>query len=493
MRTAVVIAVLLGTVAAVAQMPPEPVLVADAPDLSVRVEFPGQDRESLAVSGRSLAAGTRLVHLPAAALERVFRAGRLWDAGERRLRLRIGGHRCTLTADSRLALVDGREVLLPVKPRALDGDLWIPVTFVTDELAALTTERISWHADDLLLTVGGVRPNVESVSVRTSARATRVLLRCSEPLGWRLEHGPGDRIRLKIYDGVLDPAAVRFDGTRGLVRGVSSRPDGDDAVVEIALRPLVSRTRSHAEDDGRTIVVVLEEEATLLPDLQARGEASMGDPDQLGPSAAVDVVVIDPGHGGEDRGVTGIDGLRESETVLALARDLRDALSDAGFTVLLTRDDDRFLEPAERAERANLAGGDVFISLHADGWFDDGARGVAAWFLAAAAVDVDDDPLAFVPWDRVQRRHLARSADLAERLAARLASDADLPVRGVGQADLVWLEGVDMPAAVVEVGLLTSPDDAALLDGRDGRRRLAAALTAAVVDFAATAATEVAP
>jgi len=413
----------------------------------------------------------------------VFRAGRFWDEQERRLRLRMGVHRCTLTADSRLVRIDDRELLLPVPPRALDGDLWIPMTFVLDMLAPLTTEIVAWDADDLRLVVGGLRANIEGLDVRTSGRTTQVRLLCREPLGWRLEPSGEDGLVLKIYGGVVDTRAVRRDSPRGLMRRVSSRQVGDHAEVNVRTSALVSRTRSHAEDDGLTIVLVLEEEAGSLPDLQARGEVTMSEPDQFVGDAGVRVVVIDPGHGGDDRGVTGRDGVREDDIVLRVAKDLRDELKDAGFSVVLTRDDSRGLDPDERAEKANLAGGDLFLSLHANAWPDGRTRGFEAWFLAASG-GVDNDPRAFVPWNKAQQRHLTGSADLAERVVARVAGDLEIPVRGVGQADLPWLEGLDMPAVVLEMGFLTNADDLDLLDDRGDRRRLAAAIAAAVSEIA---------
>ncbi len=468
-----------------AQMsPPEASLNQNAESVDVRISFPGQDRKSVTLEGRRLATGTDLVHLPAAAIERVFRAGRLWDEGERRLQLRLGVHRCTLTADSRLVRIDDEERLLPVPPRALDGDLWVPMTFVVDMLAPLTSELFAWDQDQLHLIVGGVRPNIEGLDVRTAARSTQVRLQCRVPLGWRLEHGADGTLSLKIYGGVVDTRAVRRDQPRGLVQRVNSRQTGDNAEVIVTVSSLVSRTRSHAEDDGRTIVLVLEEEAGTLPDLQVRGEVTMAEPDQLRGERHVEVIVIDPGHGGDDHGVRGRGGIQEDDVVLRVAHDLRDELKDAGFTVVLTREDARGIEPDERAERANLVGGDLFISLHANAWFDSRIQGFEAWFLEAAG-GVDQDPTAFVPWTLVQQQHLAGSADLAEHVTTRVAEQFDIPVRGVGQADLPWLMGVDMPAVVLELGYLTNGDDTDRLEDRRDRRRLAAAIAAAVKDIAA--------
>ena len=83
--------------------------------------------------------------------------------------------------------------------------------------------------------------------------------------------------------------------------------------------------------------------------------------------AGVRTIVIDPGHGGADVGVTGPGGTREKEYVLDLARRLKTAVeSRLGLRVLLTRDDDELVPFDRRTSLANNNKADLFISLHAN-------------------------------------------------------------------------------------------------------------------------------
>jgi N-acetylmuramoyl-L-alanine amidase len=77
-------------------------------------------------------------------------------------------------------------------------------------------------------------------------------------------------------------------------------------------------------------------------------------------------VVVDAGHGGRDPGAIGVGGLREKDVTLALAKTLRKSLRARGFSVVLTRDRDRTLSLEERTAIAEGAGGDVFVSVHAN-------------------------------------------------------------------------------------------------------------------------------
>lgn len=75
-------------------------------------------------------------------------------------------------------------------------------------------------------------------------------------------------------------------------------------------------------------------------------------------------ITLDAGHGGKDPGAVGLRGLREKDVALAVTTRMALMLQAAGVTVKQTRMDDRFLELHERAEIANAAGTDLFLSIH---------------------------------------------------------------------------------------------------------------------------------
>ena len=84
-------------------------------------------------------------------------------------------------------------------------------------------------------------------------------------------------------------------------------------------------------------------------------------------SRAFRTIAIDPGHGGDDEGVTSADGMKEKDLTLAIARRIKGAIeARLGLRVLLTRDDDRSVPVDERTSVANNNKADLFISLHAN-------------------------------------------------------------------------------------------------------------------------------
>jgi N-acetylmuramoyl-L-alanine amidase len=218
-----------------------------------------------------------------------------------------------------------------------------------------------------------------------------------------------------------------------------------------------------------------------------------------------DTVVLDAGHGGDDEGARGGHGVVEKELVLDVARRLRTRLNAAGLRVLLTRERDVYVPLEDRTTIANEARGDLFISIHANAASARGARGIETFFLSLEASDdaarqvaarenaafrdltvpavPGDDPLVTILGD-LAASELMQESDEFARLAQHEVSSLDgSPSRGVKQAPFVVLMGLEMPAALVEIGFVTNPNDARALASGDQRDRIADALARAIQEF----------
>ena len=189
-----------------------------------------------------------------------------------------------------------------------------------------------------------------------------------------------------------------------------------------------------------------------------------------GPALVNKRIVIDPGHGGGDNGVSVPDGvLRWAEADIAydLAARLEGRLANAGMRVHLTRGplpSERLTE-SDRASLANELGADLLISLHLDGHPNPNASGVATYHYGqygdAGVTSTIGERLAAL----VQREIVARTGLRDCRIHAKTW-------------DLLRL--TRMPAVRVEVGYLTSPTDRALLTDPHFRDRVVASIVAAV-------------
>ena len=204
-------------------------------------------------------------------------------------------------------------------------------------------------------------------------------------------------------------------------------------------------------------------------------------------------VVIDPGHGGNDPGATGIDGVLEKGITLQIALLLRKELQKRmpGLNVILTREDDRYVELAERGDITNRADADLFISLHcnatderphpAEGfecWIwkptPDSTSGVAARENSAAAGERTRTA------EAAAEAATAASRTLANTIRTSLRSGTRLRDRGIHQANFYVLIGTNMPAVLVELGYLTNRKDQDYLTSSTGQQQIATSLADAI-------------
>ncbi len=217
-----------------------------------------------------------------------------------------------------------------------------------------------------------------------------------------------------------------------------------------------------------------------------------------------DRVVIDAGHGGEDQGARGKRGLTEKDVVLDVSRRVARSLESRGVQVLLTRDDDTFVPLEERTSRANDARADLFVSIHANSATRAAPSGVETYFVSLDATDdaaaevamreneafgeaarkaLVDDPLTQLLGDMIVNEYVRESSEFAKLVQHELAELDGAKSRGVKQAPFVVLMGVQMPAALIEIGFISNPAEEKKLKQVAHRDRLASAIVSAIGEF----------
>jgi len=227
------------------------------------------------------------------------------------------------------------------------------------------------------------------------------------------------------------------------------------------------------------------------------------------------LVVIDAGHGGPDRGMTGPIGttpwFTEKDVTLSVAMKLATVLRARGVDVLMTRTTDTLIALSDRGRIANSNHGDVFISIHCNAPGSNtaaGARehGFETYFLAEPKTEderrVQDmenesvkfetganaakgDPLSFIITDMAQNEHLRESSDLAQTIQQGLIDVHPGPNRGVQQANFAVLRGSYMPAVLIEIGFGSNQSEATYLSDQSNQRALARNIAESVVAYLA--------
>ncbi len=177
------------------------------------------------------------------------------------------------------------------------------------------------------------------------------------------------------------------------------------------------------------------------------------------------IIVIDPGHGGQDSGARGPDDTLEKTITLELAR-LIAAKLEPEFKVVLTRTDDYGMDLDNRTSVANHLKADIFISIHTGGSFIHSTTGTSIYYYKTssgpgAAKDpapssANKKPNTPILWKNIQISHVAGSRVLAGMIDDRLKAITAVQSR-IERAPLVVLQGAAMPAVLIEVGYLTNP------------------------------------
>jgi N-acetylmuramoyl-L-alanine amidase len=222
------------------------------------------------------------------------------------------------------------------------------------------------------------------------------------------------------------------------------------------------------------------------------------------------LAVIDPGHGGEQRGARAPDGFYEKDVALSIARRLAARLQRQGARAVLTRTGDISVPLANRAALANAERADLFISVHLNSMATRRKRavtqGVETYFLSADASDASatavaarenadrlagepeidpNDPVAGILKDLQSTEALAASSRLAYAIHERLVKVCGAEDRGVKQAPFYVLAGASMPAVLVEVGFISHQVESRRLRSGSYQEKVARAIADAVATWRA--------
>ena len=234
----------------------------------------------------------------------------------------------------------------------------------------------------------------------------------------------------------------------------------------------------------------------------------------------LNTVVIDPGHGGRDPGSVSRDKKTYEKTfTLDISRKLAAMIREAypGVEVIMTRDEDVFVSVDERAEKANRAGADLFISIHVNSSPSETPSGCTIHVLGQSSnknrdlfsynMDVckrensvvhlesdystkyqgfdPQDPESYIFMQLMQNSHLQQSLDFAQICSRKLASSPLKSSKGVWQDPFLVLWKTSMPAVLVESGFLSNSSDLKILRQEENRTGIAVKLFEAFKEFKA--------
>src|SRR6266478_2587900 len=275
----------------------------------------------------------------------------------------------------------------------------------------------------------------------------------------------------------------------GLPAGVVAR--GEKVPVEAVKNPLefVSGSREAMingarswlcfplmEQNGKYLVSRTDVAKTIEPLLRPHRVSNVGN---------VQTVVLDPGHGGYDKGQVSRYGY-EKDFALDVARKLRPLLQAKGLHVIMTREGDYFVPLEVRAKIANAARNSIFVSIHFNASGDDpNATGFEIFsFTPRGAPSTSDNAVrstsfSMQPGSEVDAQSMALSACIYHSLIGHIP-EYD---RGIKRARFAVLRLTKVPAVLIEGGFLTERGESKLISNKDWRGKLAAAIGVGIESY----------
>lgn len=368
-----------------------------------------------------------------------------------------------------------------------------------------------------------------SVTERSDGKGYVIRFHLTEEAdSFRVAHPEPDLIQLMIYSEQLNPEDFTQPRESEAIKNIEYHNNRSGFGVDIILNKGHFYTSLvYPDRNSNHLLIALESSTEDQVQFQNSGqdfiywfdyrqhestfEISFSDIDdsfiQLRNGQGVNVIVLDPGHGGRDPGAINRQlGIREKDITLAVSLKVGEYINTymPDVQVVYTRDDDTFVDLNDRGPIASKANGDLFVSIHANSVQNNTtAHGAAVYILrmartasALASMKRENSaanlgsggPLQLTEeelliYELANAGNMAVSERLASMIEDQFRTRAQRRSRGVKQAGFQVLWDLPMPAVLIELGFISNPNEARYMSSEYGQAILASAIFRAIRDF----------
>lgn len=408
-------------------------------------------------------------------------------------------HQITLTAFNPFVRINATLIQMAADVRYPNGEFFIPLNNLVTALQTAGLRILDFESDSNRLVVRETEPNIVNITTRQIDAGLELVLRTTLDFADSDVEVTEDNewLYINIKDGLFDNKEnLGYEPIPEIFELVPVQLNKTTARLSVHLAPSVNFASARTE--SKTIILTLESTTngtSILTDLAKERE-----------KWKIDTIILDPGHGGRDPGAVGPGGLYEKHIVLDIAKAIKAELERRlDVNVILTRDRDVFVPLKGRTEKANVAGGKLFISIHVDANRVKSLRGHTVYFLGPAKTEdarevaqfensvikfeesqSEYDELsnaAFILAANAQNSYNKESQDLAAMLNEELKGASNLKGYGVRQAGFYVLYGASMPNVLIETGFMTNYQDRQNLTKSSYQRSLAKAICNGIIRF----------
>jgi N-acetylmuramoyl-L-alanine amidase len=354
-----------------------------------------------------------------------------------------------------------------------NGHFMVPIDAVLPVLGRLLNATIDYHQAARRVFIGNAftrftaeykNGDQPSLVLNFSQPVTRLDTNHNEDRGALFTHTNKTTLMFRKDPLVSDLKTQQFSD--GAIQSLAFSEENGAAIITVTGNKHLQIIRS---EDGKTITLQPQAAAALATPIPAQPSAPSAEGQKHAPEF---FVMIDPSHGGNDKGATFGGKLMEKEITLRLAREVRKELEERGIAARLLRESDIDLSLDHRAEITNEQRAGIYVALHA------GRPGKGVRVYAPVLTDVQQ-PLAgrFLPWESAQSPALGRSQNVARAVSEELRKRG-LTVATMG-VPLRPLNNIVAPAIGVE--LAPDENDLQSLESQKRQNNVATAIALGIV------------
>lgn len=437
--------------------------------------------------------------------------------------LKYGKFSWVLSLDKGVAVSDGREIPLDGKVFVEGNKVYVALELLgelfgfritqkpTESSPTIQEQPIPSPTQEGLVMLSGVRFSSYDQEMRT--RITFDFQGGVPPFTSRVDRTQ-NTVEVLFHNCTLGNVSPSIPIGDARIDTVTLRRRNGEVQATIAFKGAIQVREGKLDGDNPRVyfdlvsLVEVQETAQVPPSPSPRPRPSPSPEAAPSPSLEIvnrNVVVLDPGHGGNDPGCVH-NGYREKDIVLAIAKKVKGILESRGYTVYMTRENDTYPTFDDRYHLANSKNPFVLVSIHCnaspnpkasgvevfvggtkprgEGALDVATRENAKFLTEQSTVLSNPNKLASIFASAYYLKSREASAKIAELMGQHIAKSAGLPNRGVKEAPLVVLGHMLYPACLVEVGFLSNPDEAKKLASSSFQDRIAQGIAEAIEAFA---------
>ena len=388
-----------------------------------------------------------------------------WNAKTKKITIAYGETEILLFADSVVAIVDNLYKELDVPARIIDSRTLIPVRFVSESLEF----KVDWNEKTRTVTVK-TKPDGEEtvktthyltgVSVENGTNTTQITIKgFGEAEVYIMKLQNPNRYVFDFDDTTLDTSKTTYTVEGKHLDGI--RLGQFEKTIARVVLEADKFTNYTAKKQGTNYIITFGTE-------DEKKEENVDLP-EVNDTAKKHLVIIDPGHGGQDVGSIGKyegEDVYEKDIDLDIALHVERMLNEAGIDTYMIRDDDSTVDILERPEIANNKKGTLYLSIHNNASTNPDVKGTQIYYSnqESSFENMTNEEIARVYYEKLTS------------LGLKKAGVVDNP-------RYIVIYRSDMPSFIIEGAFMTNEDDIALLVDKKFRKEMAVAISEATIEI----------